>query len=99
MGSPPQTGLNDTLARILAICHKRGSEPGLGALLALIAREPASFRECDRASIFLLARERQELWSKVAVGSDEPRGFDASRGMVGRAVTRGETVNVRDAYS
>jgi Nif-specific regulatory protein len=99
MGSLPQPGLNETLERILTICQKMNSERELGPLLDLIAREATSLLDCDRASIFLLDAERKQLWSKVALGSDEILRLDATQGIVGRAVQTGETVNVRDAYS
>jgi len=90
---------NEKLAAILAISQKMNSERDLGALLDLIAREATNVLLCDRASIFLLDRERNELWSKVALGSDEILRFDASVGIAGRAATTGETINVKDAYS
>jgi Nif-specific regulatory protein len=99
MGSLPQPGLQEKLGHILAICRKMNSERELGPLLDLIAREATTLLDCDRASIFLLDHERNELWSKVALGSDEILRFDADAGIVGRAVGSGETVNVRDAYS
>jgi Nif-specific regulatory protein len=99
MGSLPQPGLQEKLGHILAICRKMNSERELGPLLDLIAREATTLLDCDRASIFLLDRERNELWSKVALGSDEILRFDADAGIVGRSVFSGETVNVRDAYS
>ena len=99
MGSLPQAELNEKLAAILGICQKMSSERDLGALLDLIAREATSLLDCDRASIFLLDRARNELWSKVALGSEEILRFDAQMGIAGKAVTTGETVNVRDAYS
>src|SRR5579883_634242 len=98
MGSLPQTELHDRLAAILAICRKMNSERELGPLLDLIAREATHLLDCDRASIFLLDRERQELWSKVALGSEERLRFDARLGIVGQAVTTGRPVNVQDAY-
>ncbi len=91
--------LQEKLAEILTICRRMNSERDLGALLDLIAREATSLLGCDRASIFLLDRERNELWSKVALGSDEVLRFNAGVGVAGRAVTTGETINVRDAYS
>ena len=99
MGSLPQPGVHQKLGHILAICRKMNSERELGPLLDLIAREATTLLDCDRASIFLLDRERNELWSKVALGSDEILRFDAGVGIVGRAVSAGETLNVRDAYS
>jgi Nif-specific regulatory protein len=90
---------NEKLAAILTISQKMNSERDLGALLDLIAREATNVLLCDRASIFLLDRERNELWSKVALGSDEILRFDAAVGIAGRCATTGETINVKDAYS
>jgi Nif-specific regulatory protein len=99
MGSIPQPELHEKLAEILSICSKMNSERDLGALLDLIAREATDLLGCDRASIFLLDRERNELWSQVALGSEGVLRFDARRGIAGRAALTGETVNVLDAYS
>jgi Nif-specific regulatory protein len=99
MGLAPQPDLRERMASILAICRKMTSERDLGALLDLIAREAISLLDCDRASIFLLDREANELWSKVALGSDEILRFDARRGIAGTTALTGATVNVRDAYS
>src|SRR6478672_4751813 len=99
MGSLPQRGLHEKLAEILAIAQKMNSERELGPLLDLIAREATVLLDCDRASIFLLDRERNELWSKVALGSEEILRFDARQGIAGNAALTGDTINVRDAYS
>jgi len=99
MGPNALPDLDDKLAAILAICQKMNSERDLGALLDLIAREATHLLDCDRASIFLLDRERNELWSKVALGSVEILRFDADQGIAGHAVRTGETLNVADAYS
>ena len=99
MGAQTQPGLNERLAAILAICQKMNSERDLGSLLDLVAREATSLLDCDRASIFLLDRERNELWSKVALGSDEILRFDARFGIAGSAALTGQSVNVTDAYS
>src|SRR5580658_5353934 len=86
-------------ADILAICQRINSERDLGALLDLIAREATKLLDCDRASIFLFDRERNELWSKVALGSDEILRFDSASGIAGAAVSGGLAINVLDAYS
>jgi Nif-specific regulatory protein len=99
MGSQAQPELNERMAALLAICQKMNSERDLGALLDLLAREATNLLDCDRASIFLLDRERNELWSKVALGSDEILRFDAREGIAGMAAMTGETINVQDAYS
>jgi Nif-specific regulatory protein len=99
MGSQAHPELADRFDQILSICQKMNSERDLGALLDLIAREAINLLACDRASIFLLDREQHELWSKVALGSDEILRFDADVGIVGTAVRTGGIINVRDAYS
>lgn len=99
MASFPQPDINEKLAEILAISQKMNSERELGPLLDVIVRESVNLLDCDRASIFLLDRERNELWSKVALGSEEILRFDARMGIAGTAALTGNTVNVRDAYS
>jgi Nif-specific regulatory protein len=99
MSALPQPELNERLAAILAISQKMNSQRDLSTLLDLIAREATSLLNCDRASIFLLDRERNELWSKVALGSDEILRFDARRGIAGNTALTGNIINVRDAYS
>src|SRR3954454_18981915 len=98
MSTPAQPELSERLAAILAISQKVNSQRELSALLDLIAREAISLLDCDRASIFLLDRETNELWSKVALGSDEILRFDAQRGIAGHAALTGDTINVSDAY-
>ncbi len=99
MGPTQRQDFDEKLAAILAICQKMNSERDLGALLDLIAHEATQFLGCERASIFLLDRDRNELWSKVALGSEEILRFDARLGIAGMAVQTGETMNVKDAYS
>src|SRR5437588_12385534 len=99
MATLPIPELNERLAAILLICQKMNSERDLGSLLDLIAREAISLLDCDRASIFLLDRQTNELWSKVALGSDEILRFDARKGIAGAAALTGKVINVTDAYS
>jgi Nif-specific regulatory protein len=91
--------LHEKLSAILNICQQMNSVRDLGALLDLVAREAAQLLEADRASIFLLDREKMELWSKVALGSDEVIRFDARKGIAGAAALTAKTVNVSDAYN
>ncbi|HXV82989.1 MAG TPA: sigma-54-dependent Fis family transcriptional regulator, partial [Candidatus Binatia bacterium] len=80
----------------MKICQRMNSERDLGALLDLIANEATKLMEADRASLFLLDRERGELWSKVALGAREIR-FDARLGIAGAVALTGQTINVEDA--
>ena len=85
----------EKLGAILTICQKMSSERDLATLLDLIAREAARLLSADRASIFLLDEEKKQLWSWVALGSEEIR-FDARLGIAGAVAMSGEVINVED---
>ncbi|MCI0529299.1 MAG: GAF domain-containing protein, partial [Nitrospira sp.] len=72
----------------------------LDELIARIITKISEVLDAERSSLFLLDREANELWSKVAqgFGTTEIR-FPASVGLAGYAVTRGEIVNITDAYT
>jgi Nif-specific regulatory protein len=89
--------LGEKLLPVLNICQKMNSERDLAALLDLIAHEATKLMAADRASLFLLDRERGELWSKIALGSEEIR-FDARLGIAGAVALTGATINVEDAH-
>jgi GAF domain-containing protein len=78
---------------VLRICQKMNAEWNLAVLLDLIAGEAAKLLAADRASIFLLDREKSELWSQVALGS-QPIRFDARLGIAGAAALTGQIINV-----
>lgn len=86
------------VGELLKICQRMNSERDLGGLLDLIAKEATKLMEADRASLFLLDREKGELWSKVALGSDEILRFDAGVGIAGAVALSGQTINVEDAH-
>jgi Nif-specific regulatory protein len=69
------------------------------SLLDHITTQAAELLQADRASIFLLDREKCELWS-VITHEQEKRMvmFDARLGIAGAAAMSGHTINVADAY-
>lgn len=93
-----QNQLGEKLFAILKICQKINSERDLTTLLDLIAVESTKLVEADRATIFLLDQEKRELWSKVALGSEEILRFDASVGIAGAVVKTGQLLNVEDVH-
>jgi Nif-specific regulatory protein len=96
-GTYKQNQLGDKLLAILKISQKINAERDLPALLNLIAQEATRLMEADRATIFLLDREKLELWSIVTLDS-EPIRFDARLGLAGTAALTGQTISVEDAY-
>src|SRR5579862_7100465 len=85
------------LQEVLASCQKISAQQDLGVLFDLIAGEVTKLLAADRASIFLLDREKSELWSLVSVGEKEIR-FDARLGLAGAAALSGQTINVDNAH-
>lgn len=65
------------------------------------AHKIAQILEAERATVFLLDRERDELWSKAAKDA-EGKSFTIriprDRGIVGATVTSGRSIHVPDAY-
>ena len=90
------SSMQDRLPAVLTLCRELNAQRDLPRLLDRIAREASRLLDAERASVFLLDRERMELWTQVALGS-EPFRFDARKGIAGAAALSGETINVRDA--
>ena len=87
------------LRTVLNACKRMTSVGDIISLLELITTEATSLLQADRASIFLLDREKCELWS-VITHENEKRIllFDARLGIAGAAAMNGQTINVADAY-
>lgn len=77
-----------------------GSERAFDDLLDFLAREAVEEMQADRSSIFLLDRERGELWSKIALGVEKQTiRFPSDRGIAGHVAMTGEVLNVANPYA
>jgi HD-GYP domain-containing protein (c-di-GMP phosphodiesterase class II) len=71
----------------------------LDALLRDMAQATTQLLEADRATIFIVDRERSEIWSKVALGTGVGEIRQAvGVGIAGTVAATGETINIADAY-
>ena len=88
------------LETLLDITRRLMTVTDLDALLRLIAEATTSMVDAERASIFVVDRERQEYWSRVALGAGvgEIR-FPLGVGIAGTVAKTGETINIADAYA
>ncbi len=86
------------LQSILEVAKAMTAERNLDRLLALINDEAAKVAEADRCTIFLVDREKAQLWSKVAHGAQEIR-IPLGTGIAGAVAARGEVVRIADAYA
>ncbi len=85
------------LFSILEICKEINAERDLTAFFNLVVQKAAELLEAARASVFILDREKFELWSIVTLDGAEIR-FDARLGIAGASITTGEIINIKDAY-
>ncbi len=89
---------NGKLRTILEITRRMGVTADLDQLLPIIVEAACEVLECERATIFLYDRDRDELISRVARDC-EPIRLPAGRGVAGAAARSGACVNVPDAYA
>jgi len=89
----------EDLSKVLEVTRAMAAKQELGELLTMLVHSTSEVMDAERSSLFLVDRERDELWSKVAEGDGftEIR-FPASKGLAGHAATTGEVVRIADAY-
>jgi HD-GYP domain-containing protein (c-di-GMP phosphodiesterase class II) len=84
---------------ILDVTRRLMSITDLDALLRDMATVTTQLLDADRATIFIVDRERGEIWSKVALGTGAGEIRQAiGVGIAGLVAATGETVNIPDAY-
>jgi len=83
---------------LLSSAERISREQDIDNLLILLSDLARDVLEVDRCSLFLLDKEENELWTKVAHGVEEIR-VPADKGIVGWVAQHGESLVVNDAYS
>jgi Nif-specific regulatory protein len=83
---------------LLDISYRLNSERNFDQLLKLIADEATKHVDAERATIFILDKNRGELWAKVALGVSDTIRFDARLGIAGAVLIAGKPLVVEDAY-
>ncbi|MDW8373201.1 MAG: SpoIIE family protein phosphatase [Planctomycetota bacterium] len=86
------------LHTVLAVSRALGAERDLDRLLAKIVAAASSLVDAERSTLFVLDRERGQLWSRVAEGSGEIR-VPLGRGIAGAVAASGQPINIPDAYA
>lgn len=84
---------------ILDVTRRLMSITDLDALLRDMATATTQLLDADRATIFIVDRERGEIWSRVALGTSGGEIRQAiGVGIAGTVAATGETINIADAY-
>ena len=88
------------LDTLLDVTRQLMTVTDLDSLLRLIADATVTMVGAERATIYIIDRERQEFWSRVATGKGvgEIR-FPIGVGIAGMVAQSGETINIADAYA
>lgn len=88
------------LTALLEVGKAMASERNLDRLLQLILGEVTRVMEAERSSLFLVDRERNELWSKIAQGLEVKEiRIKIGMGIAGYVAQTGKVVNIPDAYA
>lgn len=74
------------------------AEKDLDLLLDFIVQESAQIVGAERGTLFLFDDFTDELWSKIALGTNETVRFDSNDGIAGEVFVSGKSVIVDDAY-
>ncbi len=89
----------DRLRSTLGIASKMLLAEDTTPLLELIAQEATRLLNCDRSSIFLWNRERNEVEARPALGvKGASLRIPANEGIVGETLRTGKSIRVDDAY-
>ena len=92
-----QRGVASLLKATSCLAQSLDLDRTLGAVMA----EARELMDADRSTLFLLDRDRQELWSKVATGEGgktvEIR-IPSNKGIAGYVASTGQILNIPDAY-
>lgn len=88
----------ERLRRLLDITRQMAGTTDLDELLRTIVAAAVEVLACERATIFLYDKARNELYSRVATGIRSLR-VPADRGIAGAAARQRVVVNVPDAYA
>jgi HD-GYP domain-containing protein (c-di-GMP phosphodiesterase class II) len=88
----------EKLQSILDVAKALTAERRLDRLLGLVVDEAAKVAEADRCTLFIADRDRGELWSKVAHGTEEIR-IPLGAGVAGAVAATGAPIRIDDAYA
>jgi sigma-B regulation protein RsbU (phosphoserine phosphatase) len=85
------------LRTVLSVSRAMGAERDLDRLLALIVHAVTELVDAERTTLFLVDRQRGELWSRIAEGAQTIR-IPIGRGIAGAVAASGVSVNIPSAY-
>jgi len=99
LASSARRGAMAELESIIEATKSLNSTIDLAELMNIILRLASRQTGAERATVFLVDREREEIWSLVGLGLEQQEiRMPINQGLAGWVATHGETVNIADAY-
>ncbi|HEY9903653.1 MAG TPA: GAF domain-containing protein [Candidatus Sericytochromatia bacterium] len=93
-----QNVVSQTLAMLYKVMENEGFDDILDSTLRSITINMGKSLSADRATIFLLDEEKNELWSMIAEEDEDGRSLEirvpADKGIVGEVASRKQLVNI-----
>ena len=91
----------DKLTGLLDVAKAMTAERDLDSLLALILNEAVRVVGADRCTLWIVDRDREEIWTKVAqgLGDDQKIRIPIGVGIAGSVAASGTITNIPDAYA
>ncbi|EHO42469.1 metal dependent phosphohydrolase with GAF sensor [Caldithrix abyssi DSM 13497] len=89
----------ERLSALLEISDYLASTLDLDELLLRVMEVTRKQLNAERCTVFLIDFERDELWSKIAMGVQEEIRFSLDKGIAGHVARTGEILNIKDAYA
>ena len=91
---------NQKLTALLDVAKALIEQRSIDPLLDLIMEESKKTVDAERCTLFLMARDGRELWSKIAHGLEGVRviRLPVGQGIAGEVAKTGEPLNIPDAY-
>lgn len=86
------------LSRLLDYTRQMSLRKDLDSLLGVVVDSAREILQAERCSVFILDKRNNELWSRVATGSQTIR-VPADKGIVGQAISERRVINIPDAYA
>lgn len=89
------------VSALLRATSSLGQSLDLEATLQSVMEQARDLMQADRSTLFLLSKESNELWTKVATTNSKNKveiRIPANKGIAGYVASTGQTLNITDAY-
>ncbi len=90
------------VAALLRATTTLGQSLDLETTLRAVMEQARDLMQADRSTLFLLSKETNELWTKVAKADGKTLmeiRIPANKGIAGYVASTGQTLNINDAYT